>query len=686
MTRYTLGACALMAALNLGCGSEKTTTYSLDAEHTLVVVGDGAWELRQGDSTLLRAADRGALSGLTYSERVRTTFGFWTFRRSDEARQPIRPSGHSQRDDGTVEIAYGDAGTMMVAASGDQVTFQYQHAAGDSFQSLEAAFTCDEESSYLGFGAQYSRTNQRGHAFPLWVQEQGIGRQGTDEPIIGGEYHSYYPMPYWLDWRGFGVLFDTSARTQVDLCATSTSRASIEVAQGDELTWRVFTGPAPADVIRQLGDHVGRPSGLPDWSYDLWMAVQGGGPALDAAVLEMQEADLPLGAVWVQDWSGRQDFGLGNFGVRYRWVLDEDFYPALGDTIANLRASGIRFLGYANPFIVEALDDHFPAMRDQGLLVQKDDGTPYLTTTPNGPSGLPDLTNPATREYVKGYLREMVQTLGMDGWMVDFGEWLPQDVTLSDGSSGALQHNLYPEQWHRLSREVMDEVRPDGDYALFSRSGWTGDQSAAQVVWIGDQEANFSPEDGLSTVVPALLNMGLSGVPFVTHDVGGFSGGPRNQEVFMRWTELGAFTPIMRTHEGLRREENHMWNTDAETLAHFQRFATVHSKLRPLFEALEQEAVANSMPPIRHLALVYPEDTNTHDISDQYLLGDSILVAPVTTMGTTERELYLPNGTWYHVWSGEVYEGGQTVTISAPLGSPPVFSLDEDRPELRDSP
>ena len=129
-----------------------------------------------------------------------------------------------------------------------------------------------------------------------------------------------------------------------------------------------------------------------------------------------------------------------------------------------------------------------------------------------------------------------------------------------------------------------------------------------------------------------------------------------------------------------------MWNTDAETVAHFQRFATVHSRLRPLFEALEQEAVANSMPPIRHLALMYPEDTNTHDISDQYLLGDSILVAPITTMGTTERELYLPNGTWYHVWSGEVYEGGQTVTIGAPLGSPPVFSLGEDRPELRASP
>ena len=172
---------------------------------------------------------------------------------------------------------------------------------------------------------------------------------------------------------------------------------------------------------------------------------------------EMQEAKLPLGAVWVQDWSGRQDFGLGN-RCPHRWVLDEDFTASM---IANLVDERHTFPCYANPFIVEALDDHFPAMRDQGLLVQNE-RMARLTTTPNGPSGLPD--QPTRRREITWISPQMVQTLGMDGWMLDFGEWLPHDVTLSDGSSGAAAQPI-PEQWHRLSREVTDEAR-DGTSAL----------------------------------------------------------------------------------------------------------------------------------------------------------------------------------------------------------------------------
>src|SRR5690606_29372330 len=126
--------------------------------------------------------------------------------------------------------------------------------------------------------------------------------------------------------------------------------------------------------------------------------------------------------------------------------------------------------------------------------------------------------------------------------------------------------------------------------------GWTRDHAVQQIVWIGDQEADWEDEDGLPTVVPALLNLGVSGVPFVTHDVAGYTGGPSTKELFLRWTELGALGPIFRTHEGLMASANWSWDRDAETTQHFRRFARVHEALVPEIAALADEAAATSMP------------------------------------------------------------------------------------------
>jgi alpha-glucosidase len=325
-------------------------------------------------------------------------------------------------------------------------------------------------------------------------------------------------------------------------------------------------------------------------------------------------------------------------------------------------------------------------MEERGLLIRNEAGDAYVFPAPNGSSSLPDLTNPQAREYVKGFLRAMVVDLGMDGWMSDFGEWAPTDAVYADGSDPVARHNLYPVDWHRLWREVMDEVRPDGDYVVFARSGFTGVHAVSMIHWIGDQETDWSDTDGLPTVVPALINLGLSGIPYVTHDIAGFSGTiapPSTKELFMRWTELGAFTPIMRTHEGARKDLNWSWNEDAETIAHFRRFARIHQALGGEIRALASEAASSSAPILRHLMLVFPNDRHSRTVSDQFMLGDSLLVAPVVTEGATTRNVYLPPGTWFHIWTGQRYDGGRDLEIDAPLGQPPVFSRERDRDDLR---
>jgi alpha-glucosidase len=556
--------------------------------------------------------------------------------------------------------------------------------------SLALNIGCDDEGTFSGFGGQYNHTDQRGERFPLWVNEQGIGRDPEVEEnpplLINGDLHTTYtPAPWYVDARGWGVFVDTARRVDVDLCASDPDVAWLELVERNApLRARVMHGPTPKDVIRQLGAHVGRPASPPDWAFLPWIAAQGGRDEVLAEVDALEAAGVPFGALWVQDWTGIRMNLDGGFGVQYRWLPDETLYPDLAGMIASIQSRGHRFLGYANPFVPTNLD-HFDEMAAMGLLLGDPmaPDSPYLHVAPNGVASQPDLTNEAARDYVKGFLRDMVTVYGMDGWMADFSEWLPLDAQLSDGSRAIDQHNHYPREWQRLTREVMDEVRPAGDWVMFARAGWPGVQAVSQIHWIGDQEADWSEYDGLPTVVPALINLGLSGVPIVTHDIAGFSGGPSSKELWQRWTELGAFTPIMRTHEGANKLENWSWESDAETTDHFRRFATIHEILAPELNDLVADAGERSTPMIRHMMLEFPDDPATWGLSDQFMLGPELLVAPITEQGSTSRTVYLPEGSWWHVWTGETHDGPASITIDAPIGSPPVFSLERDRPDLR---
>jgi alpha-glucosidase len=258
----------------------------------------------------------------------------------------------------------------------------------------------------------------------------------------------------------------------------------------------------------------------------------------------------PLGAGLV----GRKDLGFGNIDIRYHWTADERWYPDLAGLIAEFRRQDVRFLGYFNPFVLMDEDQWSEATRE-GYLPRDAMGNAATFTIPHGTASMVDLTNPRAVTWFQGFARRAMD-LGQVGWMQDFGEWLPIDCTLSDRRDARRYHNRYPVDWHRAARDVLRERHPSGDWVMFTRSGWLQDAKHTQIVWAGDQEASWSRWDGLPTVVPALVSLGMAGVGFVTHDIGGYFGGPSTKELYLRWIELGAFTPIMRTHEGLQRDRN----------------------------------------------------------------------------------------------------------------------------------
>lgn len=651
-----------------------------DAE--LIVDADGALTLRVGEREPFATASGQALTVHRFDEQVDTGLGMWRFIRSDMTSHPLEVVRVDRRAGRILLEAEGiGLGSLEVTDDGDATRFVL--TVDGAHQSLAVPVRCDADATFFGFGEQYDAAEHRGESFDLLVSEQGIGRTGDLFPFSGDRHTTYFAMPWWLDARGHGVLFETDRRTGVDLCDTDADTAWIEPVDPGPIAWTVLHGPTPAEVIRQLGDRVGRPAKPPAWAWGNWIMTQGGPEAVRARMDALEAAGIPATALWVQDWTGRRENPGGGYGVQYRWEPDElDLYPEIIPFFEEIHARGYKVLGYVNPFVDPALQ-HWDEMEAAGMLPRDPvTGETYRFFGPRGQMTQADLTNPATQDYIKTRLRDAVDAIGLDGWMADFAEWLPLDADLHAGDPEA-EHNRAPERWQRLTREVMDELRPDGDWVMFARSGWTGVQSVAQIHWVGDQEADFHDTDGLPTVVPAMLSLGLSGQPFVTHDIAGFSGGPSTPELYARWTELGAFTPVFRTHDGNDRANNHRWDADPDTTAHFARFAMIHETLRPELEALADEAATTGMPMVRHLMLAWPDDADARRVHDQYLLGPDLLVAPVLAEGATTRRVYLPAGRWFDVWNGEVLNGPAWVERDAPIGAPPVFSRERDRPDLR---
>jgi len=640
---------------------------------------DGDVALEVGGRTLVRS-DGAPAFAVSYEETVRFAFGIWTF--TQPGRSVARPSGSvslAVEGDAAVLRARGPEGASTLRArrvSADEVELRVTATAGAApVRELGLRFACEPGSHFLGFGEQYNAVDHRGRHVPLWVSEQGIGRSPARRNAFSGDHTTtYFPVPFFLDPRGFGVALDTDARAEADLCADDPAAWTFSAQDTDALVLRLYTGPTVPAVMSAWTRLQGRTAQPPAWAVEgVWLGVQGGPAPVRAAVERARRFDVPLAAVWSQDWLGRREFGAGNVGVRYRWSVDESWYPDLAGLIRELNAGGVRFLGYFNPFLVPEQDLYDTAVRE-GYIVRGANGMPAVFPISVLSGGVVDVNNPAAVRWFQGYAGRAMD-LGITGWMHDFGEWLPHDAAMSDGSDPRRSHNRYPERWQRAAREVLEARHPDGDWIMLSRSGWLRTAQVSQVVWAGDQEATWDEDDGLKTVIPALVSLGMAGVGYCTHDVAGFSGGPSTRELYQRWVELAAFTPVFRTHEGLQRATNWAWDRDDETTTHFARFARVHRALAAEIRRAGDEHQRTGMPIVRALGLAFPGDPRGYGVRDEYLLGDALLVAPVVEMGATSRAVYLPAGTWFDVWDPtRRYEGPMEVTVEAPIGRPPVFS------------
>ncbi len=637
-------------------------------------------------------------------------------------------------DSGTVEEA-----TLAVEPAGDR-TVKVTLTAPDTATEISASFACTPDERFYGFGAQTWATQHRGETIPMWVVEQGLGKvtPETPEPVpslLGEPYDSYLPTPWFWSSEGYGVSLDGFAYSTFELCTEEHPDAWRITSWDNELSWYVFTGDDPLDLIERYTGITGRPlREPPDWFYaPMNDAVRGEGNVERVAQL-IRDNDIASSVIWTEDWIGLGSVATG-FRLSHDWDVSPQDYPDLTALTDDLHADGFRFLVYFSPFAPDAQatpggeatlpsgetialfpqnDRKWPEATEGGYLFETPEGETYLMLTPPfvapGGGGL-DLTDPEAVDWFQTWLAAAEES-GVDGSMTDFAEWVPFDAVFGDGRTGAEVHNEYPLLWQQAHREFWEQVRPDGDYLFYVRSGYTGTQRWAPAVWGGDQNTTFDRLDGLGSVVTMGVNVGMSGIAFWGHDIAGYSAfalpgianTPTTKELFLRWAAIGAYTPMMRTHHGSRYGENWSFEgapnpanpadplDDPETLSIWKELAGEHISLFPYLQAYGVEAVEKGLPIMRLPILLYPDDPVFQgELPDdpalqaftssarpygelfEYFLGNDLLVAPIVDEGVTERPVYLPSGDWVSQATGERFTGPTVVTATAAPGEIPVY-------------
>ncbi len=594
----------------------------------------------------------------------------------------VRQDGNEARI--TLAQTPGGAPLLELTVSGEGSRLSLRCAARDpSLNRLWLRIAAEEGERVWGGGEQMSYFDLRGRRFPLWTSEPGVGRDKATEITFqadragggGGDYYTTnYPQPTYLSSRRYALHVETTAFSAFDFRHAAFHEIETwAIPQRIEL-WAAerFTG-----LVGALAEHFGRQPPLPEWIRAGAIIGLKDGERSFERLERYAAAGAALSGLWCEDWVGVRQT---SFGTRlfWDWKWNPARYPRLDERIAALRARGIRFLGYVNPYLCTD-GTLYPRAAAAGYLVRRmDRDEPYLVDFGEFTCAMVDFTRAEAVDWFEEEVigRNLID-FGLSGWMADFGEYLPVDVRLASGEQGALAHNAWPVLWARVNSEAVARRGRTGETVFFMRAGFSGVQRHCPLLWAGDQSVDFSRHDGLQTVICAALSSGLLGNAYHHSDIGGYTslfGNVRSAELLQRWAEMAAFTAVMRSHEGNRPRDNLQIDDDPAVLAHFARMTRIHRHLAPYLCVLTAEAAETGLPLQRPLFLHFEDDPGAYDTQTTYLLGPDLLVAPVIAAGEGAMRVYLPRGAdWRHVWSGAVFGGGAHAEVAAPLGQPPVF-------------
>lgn len=591
-------------------------------------------------------------------------------------KEPSRFSvDESKTKEGTIHITFGDLVTLTINEEPFGLRIIPTVLTSEAPNRFHIGLPLLPEDPIFGCGEQFSHLDLRGKILPLWVSEPGIGRGPNYVKVFanlhsgrgGSQEHTYFPQPSFVTASGRWALMQTTAFCRFDFSQKDSCTLLCHDIPSSIFVGQAGSIPTAAGALSSL---LGRQEILPDWAFDgIILGLQGGRSVVEAKLKRALDAGIPVTAIWCQDWQGIRITPYGR-QLFWNWQYDQQLYPDLPRFIEELHERGVKFLGYNNPFLCTDAPLYAEGERKGYFIRQKHSSLPYITSTTTFPVALVDLCNPAACLWYKQIIKENMLAIGLDGWMADFGEYLPPDGELFDNMDPYLEHNRYPVRWAQLNAQAVQEAGKGNEIVYFCRSGFTGSSNNVPLFWAGDQAVNFLADSGLPSVVRAAISSALSGIGYWHFDIGGFFSFAwikRSRELLMRSCETAAFTAVMRTHEGINPRVNAQFDDDQEMLSHFAKMARIHQALLFYHQHVSEQYQKEGIPPIM------PVLVQKHRVAQgQYFYGQDLLVAPVLKKGARKRRVWLPEGKWIHFFTGQVYNEGR-YAIRADIGSIPVF-------------
>lgn len=571
-------------------------------------------------------------------------------------------------------------GTAEIRVTGDHLEASFRGL--DSYNRMWLQIPAAFEEHIYGGGEQFSEFDLRGQVLNCWVSEhinakqvakklfkRAVGAKDSIHKEKFSNYETYYAQPTFLSSKKYYFHSYTTARSEFDFTGRKFHVIKTDSVDG----FCMGFGDTFEDVLCDMTAVLGRQPELPDWVYDgEILGIQGGTETMMSKVENTLDHGMNVSGVWIQDWEGRRITAAGK-QLMWNWQWDSGHYPDLDKKITELREKGIRVLGYINPFLAleKPLYEEASAL---GYCVKDKKGNDYLVKITTFPAAMVDLTNPDAWEWLKNIIKTNLIGFGLSGWMADFGEYLPTDCVLFSGEDAELVHNTWPALWAKLNREAVEESGKLGEIMFFTRAGFSGTAAASTMMWNGDNHVDFSIDYGLPSVIPAMLSLTCIGFGLSHSDIAGYTSFAilkRSEELYMRWAEMNAFSPLMRGHEGLNPDLNAQFDSSEEVLCHSAAVTQMHVLLKPYLKKAVKYNAEKGVGVVRPLFFYYDEPA-AYTECYEYLLGRDLLIAPVIRPGTDKRTVYLPDDEWIHIETGRIYNGG-TYTVDAPIGQPPVF-------------
>jgi len=663
-----------LALLVAGCGDNLTIeTARLTSGSATLVFDRGTLTLARDGRPLLAFGNDSVRTGTVADLDSGDSFDpYWLYIDNP----PPPPDGLAWHG-GALSIVGADDSKLVLAAGGAEITFTPEGT--DGFAAMvttkaartayvEIAPDADASEGFYGLGEWPDAVDHRGKLRPMQME--------LDTSYEGGDNEDHVPVPLVIGTRGWGLFVESPRPGVFDVARTSDTRIATTWGT-DALAFHLFTG-APLDIFARYYDVTGYP-GLPaPWALGplIWRDETRDQAQVLDDINQIRSRHLATTGIWFD-----RPYATGV--ETFDWSAAK--FPDHTAMLQALHDAGLRYAIWHAPYTADASNSD-PAQTQLDYANAHGFFPPMTGVLVNGWGKPLDFTNPDAYAWWQQNLRTYTDGDGVEGYKLDYAE----DVVVGtvghrtpwlfhDGSDERTMHRDYQLLYHRAYRETL----PAAGGLLLTRTGRWGDQVHGMIIWPGDLDASFAhagdPVPGQSTLavggLPAALTKGIglsaSGFPFYASDTGGYRHSPPNKEVWLRWVEANAVWPAMEVGDSSSQMP---WELTADNgrdqaaLDTYARYASLHLRLYPYTWTYAQQLATTGRPIVRPMGLAF--GLVEHPV-DQYMLGDSLLVAPVVAEGQTSRKVLFPGGEWFDWWSGAQVQG--VLTATADLDTLPLY-------------